>query len=55
MGVTQLLHNTVMRIAPDVNWTLVWDRPELTQSSKLLVIRNDWSRAQGRFRPLAST
>jgi hypothetical protein len=29
----------------------VFDRPELTANHKVLIIRNDWLRAQGRTRP----
>jgi phenylacetate-CoA ligase len=39
------------RIAEEVNWTVEWGPPELTQSRKLLVIRNDWLRRQGLARP----
>ena len=39
------------RIAEDVNWTIVWDVPELTRNGKLLVIRNDWLRGLGLSRP----
>jgi phenylacetate-CoA ligase len=39
------------RIAPDVDWNIVWDAPELTRNGKLLVIRNDWLRKQGLTRP----
>jgi phenylacetate-coenzyme A ligase PaaK-like adenylate-forming protein len=39
------------RIADEVNWTVEWGPPELTQSRKVLVIRNDWLRRQGLTRP----
>jgi phenylacetate-CoA ligase len=39
------------RIAPDVDWSIVWGEPELTRNGKLLVIRNDWLRNQGLTRP----
>jgi phenylacetate-CoA ligase len=39
------------RIAPDVEWTIVWGPPELTPNRKMLVIRNDWLRKQGLTRP----
>jgi len=39
------------RIAPDVDWSIVWGEPELTRNGKLLVIRNDWLRKQGLTRP----
>jgi len=42
------------RIAPDVDWSIVWDAPELTRNGKLLVIRNDWLRKQGLTRPPSS-
>lgn len=39
------------KIADEVQWTIVWDAPELTRNSKVLIIRNDWLRAQGLSRP----
>lgn len=30
------------KIGEEVQWTIVWAAPELTQNGKLLVIRNDW-------------
>jgi phenylacetate-CoA ligase len=39
------------RIAEDVQWTVSWGPPELTQNGKLLIIRNDWLRKQGLTRP----
>jgi phenylacetate-CoA ligase len=34
------------KIADEIEWTIVRDRPELTQNGKILIIRNDWLRAQ---------
>jgi len=42
------------RISDEVQWHVVWDKPELTTNGKLLLIRNDWLRAQGLSRPPAS-
>jgi len=42
------------RIAEEIDWTVVSGSPELTQSQKLLVIRNDWLRGQGLARPPAA-
>jgi len=42
------------RIAPEVDWSIVWGEPELTRNGKLLVIRNDWLRNQGLTRPPAA-
>ncbi len=39
------------RIADEVHWSVVWGPPELTRNSKVLIIRNDWLRAQGLSRP----
>lgn len=39
------------KIADEVRWTIVWGPPELTRNSKVLIIRNDWLRAQGLSRP----
>lgn len=39
------------KIADEVRWTVQWSKPELTQNGKLLLIRNDWLRAQGLTRP----
>lgn len=39
------------RIAEDIQWTVNWGPPELTQNGKLLIIRNDWFRRQGLTRP----
>ena len=36
------------RIAAEVQWSVVWGPPELTRNGKLLLIRNDWLRAQVR-------
>lgn len=30
------------KIGEEVQWTIVWAAPELTQNGKLLIIRNDW-------------
>lgn len=38
-------------IADEIEWSVVTGPPELTQSQKLLVIRNDWLRRQGFTRP----
>jgi len=39
------------KIAPEIKWNIVWDKPELTRNEKLLIIKNDWLRAQGLERP----
>jgi phenylacetate-CoA ligase len=39
------------KISDRVHWDVVFDRPELTANHKVLIIRNDWLRAQGRTRP----
>ena len=39
------------KIADEVQWTIIWGAPELTRNSKILIIRNDWLRAQGLSRP----
>ena len=33
------------KIGDEVQWTIVWSAPELTQNGKLLIIRNDWLKA----------
>ena len=33
------------KIGDEVQWTIVWAAPELTQNGKLLIIRNDWLKA----------
>jgi phenylacetate-CoA ligase len=33
------------RIGADIEWRIVWTAPELTRNGKLLIIRNDWLRA----------
>lgn len=40
------------KIAAEIAWTVVFGPVELTKNGKLLVIRNDWLRAQGLKRPL---
>jgi phenylacetate-CoA ligase len=42
------------KIAREINWTLVRDKPERTQNGKVLIIRNDWLRGQGLSRPPAA-
>lgn len=39
------------KIAAEIEWTVVFGPVELTKNGKLLVIRNDWLRAQGLTRP----
>lgn len=39
------------KIAPEIQWQIVWDKPELTRNDKLLIIRNDWLRQQETDRP----
>jgi len=34
------------KISDEIQWSVVWGAPELTQNNKLLIIRNDWKRAQ---------
>lgn len=34
------------KISDEIQWTLVWAAPELTQNRKVLIIRNDWKRSQ---------
>lgn len=41
------------KIADEIRWTVIRGRPELTQNSKVLIIRNDWLRRQGLSRPNA--
>ena len=40
------------KISGEIDWSIAWGRPELTQNQKLLIIRNDWLRAQSRERPV---
>jgi len=40
------------KISDEIDWKIVWGGPELTQNQKVLIIRNDWLRAQGRSRPV---
>lgn len=39
------------KIAHEINWQVVWGKPELTHNEKLLIIRNDWLREKGLNRP----
>ncbi len=39
------------KIAHEINWQVVWGKPELTRNDKLLIIRNDWLREKGLNRP----
>ena len=39
------------KIAAEIDWTVIFGPVELTKNGKLLVIRNDWLRAQGLKRP----
>lgn len=39
------------KISGEIDWRIEWGRPELTKNQKVLIIRNDWLRAQGRDRP----
>ncbi len=39
------------KIAQEIDWTVVFAPVELTKNGKLLIIRNDWLRAQGLTRP----
>jgi phenylacetate-CoA ligase len=39
------------KISDEIDWRIVWGAPELTTNHKVLIIRNDWLRAQGRPRP----
>jgi phenylacetate-CoA ligase len=39
------------KIADEIDWSIVWAPPELTQNRKVLIIRNDWLRSQGLIRP----
>jgi phenylacetate-CoA ligase len=48
---TEMLDYLRQKIADEVDWQIVWGPPELTQNQKVLIIRNDWLRAQGRTRP----
>lgn len=41
------------KISNEINWHVVWDKPELTRNNKILIIRNDWLRHQGLNRPLS--
>jgi len=34
------------KIGTEVTWQIEWDKPELTQNGKLLIIRNDWLKRQ---------
>jgi phenylacetate-CoA ligase len=34
------------KIAGEIEWTIIRDKPELTRNGKVLIIRNDWLRAQ---------
>ena len=39
------------KISSEIDWRIVWGAPELTPNQKVLIIRNDYLRAQGRDRP----
>ncbi len=39
------------KITDEIRWTIDWGAPELSMNGKLLLIRNDWLRAQGLTRP----
>jgi phenylacetate-CoA ligase len=51
MGEGEVLSYLREKISPEIRWQIVWGPPELTRNSKLLIIRNDWLRAQGLTRP----
>jgi phenylacetate-CoA ligase len=42
------------KISDEIRWRIEWGPPELTQNRKVLIIRNDWLRAQGATRPPAT-
>lgn len=47
----EVVHYLAGRIGSEIRWTVEWGPPELTRNGKLLVVRNDWLRRQGRTRP----
>ncbi len=51
LGECEVLDYLRNKIADEIEWTIVRDKPQLTQNGKLLIIRNDWLRGQGLTRP----
>lgn len=51
LGEAEAIEFLKQRIAEEIHWQIVWGAPELTRNDKLLIIRNDWLRAQGLSRP----
>ena len=43
------------KISDEIDWTIIWGAPELTQNRKVLIIRNDWLRSQAPRRSSTST
>jgi len=46
MSESEVLQYLREKISDEIDWHVVWDQPERTPNQKVLIIRNDWLRAQ---------